>query len=208
MNLVAEIEFHGLENLPKSGGYMLASNHLGRLDSFIVYCAIDNDDIIHPIADKYKYHPVLGLIGRWMGATWLKRGEADFESMREMLSRLQKGAVMVMAPEGTRSQGAQLLQGKPGAVFLASRARVPVIPIALTGTEDRRSKGLFRFQRLHITANVGEAFIPPQAHGRNRDQALQAATDEIMCRIAALLPESYRGFYKDHARVKELLAHA
>jgi 1-acyl-sn-glycerol-3-phosphate acyltransferase len=64
---------------------------------------------------------------------------------------------------------------------------------------------LKRFRRGHITVTAGPAFTLPPLPRENRDQVLQQYTDEIMCHIAALLPEKYRGVYSNHARLKELL---
>jgi 1-acyl-sn-glycerol-3-phosphate acyltransferase len=96
--LIADIEIHGdVHKLPK-GGYMLASNHLGRLDSLVVYCVLDNDDLIHPLTDKYKKYWYGRLAGRIFNVTWLTRGEADLSAIKEFISRLKGGAVMIIAP--------------------------------------------------------------------------------------------------------------
>jgi len=93
--------------------------------------------------------------------------------------------------------------------FLAGRSGYPVLPVALTGTEDRLVvQNLKRFRRTKITARAGELFrvdALPRGKGRDREAALRVATDEIMCQIAALLPEQYRGIYANHPRLKELL---
>ncbi len=189
---------------------MFAANHLGRLDSLMVYYVLDTDDIIHPLTDKYKSHPFFRIVAAWLKVTWLKRGEADMKAMREFISRLRGGAVMVITPEGTRSKTATLLKGEPGAIYIASSAGVPIVPIALTGTEDAVVKARLKaFQRLKITITAGEPFMPPDikaVKGAERDQLLQSATDDLMCRIAAMLPEGYRGVYAEHPRLKEWLA--
>jgi len=195
--------------LPK-GGYILASNHLGRLDSLMVYYVLDTDDIVHPLTDKYKKHPFFRLMAWWLKMTWLKRGQADMKAMREFISRLKNGAVMVITPEGTRSKSASLLQGESGAIYIASAAGVPIVPVALTGTQDALVKSqLKKFQRLKITISIGKPYAPVNLKvikGAERDRALQTATDDVMCRIAAMLPEGYRGVYASHPRLKELLA--
>ena len=114
---------------------------------------------------------------------------------------------MVIAPEGTRSKSEALQEGKMGVAFLASKSGFPVMPIALTGTEDRGViENLKRFRRSKIKAVAGELFYIEIPKGKGREEAMRNATDEIMCRIAAKLPESYRGFYKDFPRVEELLS--
>jgi len=115
--------------------------------------------------------------------------------------------LMVIAPEGTRSKTEALQEGKMGVAFLASKSGYPIVPISLTGTEDRLVlANIKRFRRSKIKAVAGEPFTIEIPKGAGREQAMREATDEIMCRIAANLPEEYRGFYKDYPRVKELLA--
>lgn len=209
--LIADIEVRGdVSKLPKEGGYMLASNHLGRLDSLAVYYVLDNDDLIHPLTDKYKKYWWGRAAGKIFNVTWLTRGEADMSAMKEFISRLKKGAVMVIAPEGTRSKTGSLLKAEPGAIYIASSAKVGIIPVALTGTEDAEVMArLKRFQKLKITiSTTGELYSPPDVKpvkGVERDVMLREAIDELFCRIAVLLPETYRGYYKDFPRVKELL---
>lgn len=208
--LIADIEVRGdVSKLPKEGGYMLASNHLGRLDSLAVYYVLDNDDLIHPLTDKYKKYWWGRAAGKIFNVTWLTRGEADMSAMKEFISRLKKGAVMVIAPEGTRSKTGSLLKAEPGAVYIASSAKVGIIPVALTGTEDAEVMArLKRFQKLKITISTsGEIYSPPDVKsvkGIERDTLLRESIDELFCRIAVLLPETYRGYYKDFPRVKEL----
>lgn len=208
--LIADIEVHGdVSKLPK-GGYMLASNHLGRLDSLVVYCVVDNDDLIHPLTDKYKKYWYGRLAGKIFSVTWLARGQADMSAIKEFISRLKNGAVMIIAPEGTRSKTASLLKAELGAVYIANSAKVGIIPVALTGTEDSDViERLKNFKRLKITISAGdEMYFPPDiksVKGAERDVLLQSSIDEVMCRIAAMMPESYRGYYKDFPRVKELL---
>lgn len=208
--LIADIEVRGdVSKLPK-GGYMLASNHLGRLDSLVVYYVIDNDDLVHPLTDKYKKYWYGRLAGRIFNVTWLTRGQADMSAIKEFISRLKNGAVMVIAPEGTRSKTASLLKAEPGAIYIASMSNVGIIPVALTGTEDADVVArLKRFKRLKITiATDGEMVYPPDVksvRGAGRDALLQNSIDEVFCRIAAMLPERYRGYYKDHPLTKQLL---
>lgn len=208
--LFADIEVHGdLSKLPQ-GGYMLASNHLGRLDSLVVYYVISNNDLIHPLTDKYKKYWYGRLAGKIFNVTWLTRGEADLSAIKEFISRLKGGAVMIIAPEGTRSKTASLLKAEPGAIYIANAANVGIIPVALTGTEDSDVIArLKKLKRLKITITAeNEMYYPPNikaVKGAERDALLQASVDELFCRIAAMLPESYRGYYKDFPRTKELL---
>ena len=205
MNIIADVELVGMEHIPQ-GNVLIAANHLGRLDTAVLLYAFDREDIIIAIAEKYRNHPLFGAMGRAVDAVWLNRFEADFSALREILARMQKGGLMVIAPEGTRSKTEALQQGKMGVAFLASKSGYPVVPVALTGTEDRGIvKNLMRFRRSKIRAVAGEPFYIEIPKGRGREQAMRDATEEIMCRIASALPEKYRGVYSDHLRLKELL---
>jgi len=205
MKLIAHIEVRGLEHLPE-GNAIIAANHLGRLDTAVLMAVIDREDIIMPIAEKYKNHPIFGALGRAANGIWLNRFEADYSALRQILERMEQGGLLVIAPEGTRSKTEALQEGKMGVAFLASKSGYPVIPVAVTGTEDRLVvQNLKRLRRLRITATAGEPFTIEIPKGRGREEAMRRATDEIMCRIGAMLPEKYRGVYAEHPRLKELL---
>lgn len=204
MNMIADIEVHGAEKAPE-GNLIAAANHLGRLDTAALLCVIDREDIIMPVAEKYKNHPFFGAIGRAVNGIWLNRFEADYPALREILARMEKGGILVIAPEGTRSKTEALQEGKLGVAFLASKSGYPVVPVAVTGTEDRAViENLKRLRRSKIVVKVGDAFRIEIPKGKGREEAMRQATDEIMCRIGAMLPEKYRGFYADHPRLKEL----
>jgi 1-acyl-sn-glycerol-3-phosphate acyltransferase len=205
MKLIADIEVHGMEKLP-AGNVIVAANHLGRLDTAALLCVLDREDIIMPVAEKYRDHPLFGAIGRAANAIWLNRFDADYPALRQILERMKQGGLLAIAPEGTRSKTEALQEGKMGVAFLASKSGYPVLPVAVTGTEDRAIlENLTHFRRSKITATAADLMYIDVPKGKGREEAMRRATDEIMCRIAALLPEKYRGVYADHPRLKELL---
>ena len=207
MRLIADIEIHGLEKLP-AGNAIAAANHLGRLDTAVLLCILDREDIIMPVAEKYRDHPLYGAIGRAANAVWLNRFEADYSALRQILDRMKDGGLLVIAPEGTRSKTEALQEAKMGVAFLASKSGYPVLPVAVTGTEDRLIvENLKHFRRSKITATAADLMYIDIPKGKGREEAMRQATDEIMCQIAALLPENYRGVYANHPRLKELLKH-
>ena len=206
MKFIVEIEVHGAEKLPK-GNVIAAANHLGRLDTAVLLCLLDRDDLIMPVAEKYRNHPLFGAIGRAANAIWLNRFDADYAALRKILERMEQGGILVIAPEGTRSKSEALQEAKLGVAFLAGKSGYPVLPVALTGTEDRAIlENLKRFKRSKVVVRGAEPIHIQIPRGKGREEAMRQATDEIMCQIAALLPEKYRGAYADHPRLKELLA--
>jgi len=205
MKIIADIEINGIEKLPE-GNVIIAANHLGRLDTAALLCILDREDIIMPVAEKYRDHPLYGAIGRAANAIWLNRFDADYSAFRQILERMKQGGLLVIAPEGTRSKTEALQEGKMGVAFLASKSGYPVLPVAVTGTEDRAIvENLKHFRRSKITATAADLLYINIPKGAGREEAMRQATDEIMCQIGALLPERYRGVYANHPRLKELL---
>jgi 1-acyl-sn-glycerol-3-phosphate acyltransferase len=123
-----------------------------------------------------------------------------------MIALMEEGKCLIIAPEGTRSRTGSLNEGKPGVAYLAARSGFPVIPVAITGTADEvMLANVKHFRKSNIILTGGKQFSIPPLPKTNRDTALQKSTDDIMCQIAALLPEKYRGVYAEHPRLRELL---
>lgn len=204
--IIGEVKISGLENIPQSPPFVIASNHVGRLDTGLVFVALDRTDFILPIAEKYKKNPITRIIGYFMGAIWLDRYTTDFKAIREMMARIKQGGVLVIAPEGTRSKTGLLQEGKPGVAYLAAKAGLPIVPVVLIGTDDQIVvDNLKHLRRSHFQGIAGKSFSLPPLPAKGRDIALQSYTEEIMCHIAALLPEEKRGFYKNNPRLTALL---
>ena len=206
IRLTCRLEIHGLERLSKSGAFIVASNHLGRLDPLLVYYLLDRKDIIMLVAEKYRESALARWFVRRLDGIFVERFGADFGAVRHALNRLRQGGVLVLAPEGTRSPTGALILGHKGGSYLAAKAGVPIYPVGVTGTEDHLVlAGLKRLRRARVKVTVGEAFHLPELNRHEREENLEEYTDEIMCRIAALLPEEYRGVYAGHTRLKQLL---
>lgn len=205
MKYLTRTKFIGVENIPPTGGVLLACNHMSRMDIPVLFLTPNRPEMTALVTTKYLKYPLL----RWFIVTaegiWLDRDTADFSAFRNAVKALSDGKALGIAPEGTRSQTGQLIEGKPGTALLALRTGVPIIPVAIVGTEDSVSQ-LRRLKRPQISAEYGEPIIPPQLDRNNREGQLQILTDEIMCRIATMMPQKYHGFYADHPRLKELLA--
>jgi 1-acyl-sn-glycerol-3-phosphate acyltransferase len=206
LNLIARFEIRGKENVPLSGGVVIASNHIGILDIIMVYFAIDRLDLFIPVAEKWEKIGWIRWLGKQLNFLFVDRFNPDLKALRKMIALMEEGKCLVIAPEGTRSRVGSLNEGKPGVAYLAARSGFPVVPVAITGTEDQVVLGnVKRFRKSNIILTGGKPFIIPPLPKTNRDEVLKNYTDEIMCRIAALLPERYRGVYADHPRLKQLL---
>ncbi len=200
----SHLDIQGLENVPAEGAAILAANHVGRLDSALAFCVLERQDATSLVADKYKKHPFFRWIVEASGAIWINREDADLQAMRAAREVLKKGGLLGIAPEGTRSPNAKMQQAKSGVAYLADKAGVPVIPMAIYGTENAFQQ-LFHFKRPTLHIHFSQPFNLPALDRKDREAGMLRNTDEIMCRIASLLPASYRGVYQDHPRLLELL---
>jgi 1-acyl-sn-glycerol-3-phosphate acyltransferase len=205
-NLIARVDVHGYENLPKDSSFVIATNHLGFVDVPIAFYAIDRWDMFVLIAEKWGKIGLVRWVGKYFNFIFIDRFNPDIKALRKVISLMEENNILVIAPEGTRSRTGALIEAKPGVSYLATKLNRPIVPVAITGTEDKNVFGnLKRLRRSHITLTAGTPFTLPPLPRENRDEVLKRYTDEIMCRIAALLPEQYRGVYADHPRLKELL---
>jgi len=205
-NLIARVDVNGYENLPKDSSFVIATNHLGFVDVPIAFYAINRWDMFVLIAEKWGKIGLVRWVGKYFNFIFIDRFNPDIKALRKVISLMEENNILVIAPEGTRSRTGALIEAKPGVSYLATKLNRPIVPVAITGTEDKNVFGnLKRLRRSHITLTAGTPFTLPPLPRENRDEVLKRYTDEIMCRIAALLPEHYRGVYADHPRLKELL---
>jgi 1-acyl-sn-glycerol-3-phosphate acyltransferase len=203
--LFATREIKGLERLPPYGPYIMVANHLSYFDVPLLYGVAGGPHASGWAAEKYERHPIFGPIVRHASGTFIQRGEVDRAAFAAATAWLEKGNVFGMSPEGTRSKTGALARGKTGAAYLAHLAGVPLVPVGLAGTE-KVGRTLLRLRRPHVLLHFGKPFTLPPLPEEDRPVHLRQHTDEIMCRIAVLLPARYHGVYANHPRLKELLS--
>ncbi|GAB4504310.1 MAG: lysophospholipid acyltransferase family protein [Anaerolineales bacterium] len=207
IHLIADVQVRGYEHVPQQGNFVIATNHLGIVDAAMAFYALDRWDLFIPVAEKWERNPFLRWLGKYFNFVFIDRFNPDIKALRKIMKLMEEGNNLVIAPEGTRSRVGSMIEGKPGVSYLAARLGYSIVPVALAGTEDKTVFGnLKRLRRSHILITAGPSFTLPPLPKTNRDAALKQYTDEIMCRIAALLPEKYHGVYAGHPRLKELLA--
>jgi 1-acyl-sn-glycerol-3-phosphate acyltransferase len=205
-NLIARVEVRGYENLPKEGSYVIATNHLGFVDVPIAFYALDRWDMFVMIGEKWQNIGLFRWVGKYFNFVFIDRFNPDIKTLRKVISLMQENNILVIAPEGTRSRTGSLIEAKPGASYLATKLNRPIVPVGITGTEDEvLLDNLKKLRRSHFIVTAGPIFSLPPLPRENRDEALNQYTDDIMCHIAALLPEKYRGVYANHPKLKELL---
>ncbi len=209
LDVIARIEIRNYDNVPEAGAYVIATNHLGFLDVTMLFYSIDRWDVFIPVAEKWERSGFLRWLGKYLNFVFIDRFNPDLKAMRTMIRLMESGHILVIAPEGTRSRVESLNEGKPGVSYLAAKLQRPIIPVGIAGTEDRVVlDNLRHLRKTRIVVTAGQPFVLPALPRNDRDSTLKGFTDEIMCRIAALIPEKNRGVYADHPKLKELLARA
>jgi 1-acyl-sn-glycerol-3-phosphate acyltransferase len=183
----------GLEKFPRKGPALVVINHLGDADGVlgIAYWPVFSDAFAKiELIDL----PILGRLIEMYGVIWVHRGLPDRRALSSALEGFRKGRIISIAPEGRESPIGALEGGTEGAAFLAWKANVPIVPVAITGTENWRIYGnMKRLKRTDVTMQVGDPFY--LAVGADRKKALEDGTRMIMEALARMLPAQYRGIY-------------
>jgi 1-acyl-sn-glycerol-3-phosphate acyltransferase len=188
---LVHLRVEGRENLPRSGPYILVSNHINWKDPPLISIFLDRSVRYMAKIQAFGY-PLLGYLVRATGAFPVRRGEGDRRALVTALRVLGGGQILGFFPEGHRSENATLLRGKPGVGFIASRVPdAPLVPIAMIGTKQSLLRLIFGG---HAVLRVGRPFhLTDLTEDERRDE--QAVTDAVMTRVASLLPEEMRGAY-------------
>jgi 1-acyl-sn-glycerol-3-phosphate acyltransferase len=191
--LVTSQDVVGKENIPHKGALIFTCNHFSVGDPPLLI-GIFPRRIVWMAKQELFDLPLLGKLYNMGGFIPVRRFEGDLRAIRRSQDALRRGHVLGMFPEGTRS-GGRLGRAEPGTALIALRTGALVLPVAIWGTEHvRLPRDLFRRTKAH--ARFGEPYRLPNPSRITRE-AVAAGTDEIMRRIAELLPPEYRGEYAD-----------
>lgn len=193
----------GQEAMPPYGPLLVASNHLSMNDAGTLVVALPRQIVF--LAKKELWRKPIGrFYCNAVGAVPLDRERGGGEAMRFALQALGKDRAILMFPEGGISRTGQLRPARTGLAWLALKTQAPILPVAIAGSEKfppwRMPVPLASWQ-----VSIGTPFTPPTVEGPISKAMLNSVSDMVMERIAALLPESYRGVYAHRMRPREPL---
>ena len=193
-DVLCRVDDAQLARVPQHGPLIVVANHINFLDAPVLFSRVHPRRVTGFVKSETWQNPTLGLLFDVWKTIPLKRGAADVGAFREGLAALRDGAILAVAPEGTRSGHGRLQPGRPGVVLLALRSGAPILPLVYYGAEHFHDN-VRRLRRTDFRIVVGQPFYL-DARGAKVTQAVrQAMVDEMMYQIAALLPPDYRGVY-------------
>lgn len=144
----------GQGNIPRSGGFIIASNHRSNLDPIIL--GVGSSRVINFMAKEDLFKNIFfGSLLSWVGAFPIKRYSGDIAAIREAIQRLKKGRGLVIFPQGTRQQRLEI-DVQPGIGLFATRAKVPVVPAFIAGSEKALPVGAKYFRPANIRVTFGK----------------------------------------------------
>jgi len=193
--ILLRLEVVGSEHIPSAGPFIAMINHVSFLDPLLTVAIAPREIVAMSKIENYA-NPVAAVVLRLYGSFPIRRGEMDMQAIRTSLSILRDRRGLLMAPEGTRSKTCALLEGRDGMVMIALRSQVPIVPVAVSGSE-RFKHNWRRLRRTPTRVVFGPAFCLQPRPGVPHREQMRQMTREAMYRLAALLPEEYRGVYGD-----------
>jgi 1-acyl-sn-glycerol-3-phosphate acyltransferase len=202
VRVMCRVHDEALAQVPAHGPLIVVANHVNFLEAPVLYTYLQPRKLTGFAKAEAWDELVKGFLFTLWGAIPLQRGEADVEAFRAALAALETGTILAVAPEGTRSGDGRLGVAHSGVVLLALRSGVPLLPMVYYGGE-QIWHNLARLRRTDFHIKIGRPFYLDPGGERVTRAVRQAMTDEIMYRLAALLPEPYRGLYADMSAASE-----
>lgn len=185
--ILLRVTFIGKENIPDAP-YLIVSNHASLADPPFVGQACKKDAVDFMAKSELFDMPVLGAWTRSVGCIRVDRGTASARSLKEAMKRLSNGRVVAIFPEGTRSEDGNLQQAKRGVGFLIVKAKVPVLPIYIEGSNIAFPKGGSIKIGTPVNVYIGKPIMPEEffKEGQDNTRDYEKVSGMVMDRIADL----------------------
>jgi len=194
--ILCRIDAPDLHKVPLRGPLIVISNHTGQLEVAVFFGQLQP----RPLTGWAKMEAWDNAFLSWLFNLWgmipVRRGEGDTSALRKAIKALEDGFIFGIAPEGTRNKTGKLRRALPGAVMLAVHSRATILPLAHWGGEDFL-KNLARLRRTDFHMRVGDPFRLKLDGVKVNREVRQQIADEMMIRLAEILPSEYRGYYEN-----------
>lgn len=197
LRILLKLEIRGVENTPSTGTLVVAINHASFLDPLIAGAFLPRTVIPLGKVELFR-NRLFGWVFPAYGVIPIHRGEIDRAAIRRSLEVLRSGGALLVAPEGTRSRDGRLQHARSGVALLAVRTDATLLPVAVWGVQ-AFWRNLRRLRRTEAHMAIGQPLRIAVHDRRIPREQLDEITDELMYRLAELLPPEQRGVYQDVA---------
>lgn len=200
-NIYVDQHVHGREHIP-DGPCLFICNHLSNADGFTLYRALKPRQVFFLAGVKLQDTTLTRLGVESVDTIAIRPNSPDVEALKRAVETLKAGKSVLIFPEGTRSRTGSLLRAKKGAALIARRAGVPIVPVALTGTEqflpiNDQDMGGEQVHKARVDVRIGQPFRVDELDltAPEGEDDRQVLADAMLRKVAEMLPESYRGVY-------------
>lgn len=209
LRLLIRFRIEGLQHVPRIGPAIVAANHLHNADPVLIIAAFTRPVLFMAKKELFAV-PVVRWFVRQSGAFPVDRGRPDRQALRHAERLLHEGMLVGIFPEGTRSITGELQPPHPGIGLLIRRNPfVPVLPVAIWGTEVLPFNGAKGRKPLRgwprVTVRIGAPITVMLRTAEGRERSPEEIADDVMLAIAQLLPEKYRGLYRERLRGRNVV---
>jgi 1-acyl-sn-glycerol-3-phosphate acyltransferase len=197
-----KVSVEGIENVPERGAAVIAGNHLSFIDSIVLALALPRPLYYLGKSDYWESARTRWLVqGAGVVPVYRDGGDKGEGSLRAGVRLLERGDLLGIYPEGTRSPDGRLYRGKTGPVRMALEAGVPIVPFGIIGSDVAMPQDRKVVRRVPITLRFGRPIDLSRYHERRTDPlVLRSATDELMYEIMLLSGQEYVDEYASHVK--------
>jgi len=179
LKLFCSFKVYGRSNVPRKGGFILATNHMSNADPLVIGAACPKG--LHFMGKEELFrNRLFGRILLAVHAFPVRRGQGDLHAIREAIKRVKKGGGLLIFPEGGRSVDGKVGKAHEGIGFLAVKLNVPIVPAYVSGTDKLLPKGSGKVNPSRVTVTFGKQILV------ERRMPYQAVADTIMDEIRRL----------------------
>jgi len=199
-HILGHVKIIGKENILFGQPYVVAMNHISIFDPPLAGAFWPENLEIVGASDVFE-KPGQGQILKIYGVIPVHRGEYDRALMQRVITAINSGFPLLIAPEGGRSHATAMRRAQPGVAYIVEKTNVPIVPVGIVGTTDDFWQRAKRGERPDLEMRIGKPITLPTLveKGAARREARQRNADLVMQHVAGLLPEDYRGVYADSA---------
>jgi len=197
------LHVNGLEKLDCTykRPYLFVCNHLSNSDGLVLNKVLAKEKLIFVAGKKLEANSMTNLGFKTVRTISISPNSADKDAVKRIVRAVNEGNNIFMFPEGTRSRTAKMIEAKKGILLIAKLTNAPIVPIGIWGTEKfmpvQKDMGKEAFYDADININIGDIFtLPKKSADETKRSWEEHSLNDMMMRIAELVPQEYRGIYE------------